>query len=218
MTKKWTTLLFDLDGTLINTNELIIATFEATFKEFLPDQVFSREDILPFIGPPITESFASVLPDRVDEMVDFYRSFNRAHHDELVLEYDGVYEGIRALYEEDFKLGVVSTKGYDVIVHGLKVTGLDKFFQVVIGLDQVQQAKPDPEGINMALSLLNAAPEEAIMVGDNYHDILAGQNAGTATAGVAWAIKGADYLNEYHPDYMLHKMGDLLEIVRQSED
>lgn len=217
MTKKITTLLFDLDGTLINTNELIITTFQKTLAEFLPEKSFSREDILPFIGPPLTETFANLAPLRVEEMIAYYREFNISHHDELVLEYDGVYEAIRALYEEDYKLAVVSTKMYDVIMKGLKLTGLDKYFQVVIGLDQVKTAKPDPEGIEMALALLGSEPDEAIMVGDNLHDIFAGKNAGTKTAGVSWCIKGPEYLSQFEPDYMLKTMGDLLEIVRTED-
>ncbi|WP_088840723.1 pyrophosphatase PpaX [Listeria sp. ILCC797] len=214
MTKKITTLLFDLDGTLINTNELIIETFKKTLAEFLPERSFSREEILQFIGPPLTETFASLAPERVDEMIAYYREFNIVHHDDLILEYDGVYEAIRALYEEDYKLAVVSTKMYDVIMKGLKLTGLDKYFQVVIGLDQVKVAKPDPEGIEMALALLSSEADEAIMVGDNFHDIHAGKNAGTKTAAVSWCIKGPDYLTQFEPDYMLKTMGDLLEIVR----
>ncbi|EUJ18121.1 pyrophosphatase PpaX [Listeria aquatica] len=217
MTREITTLLFDLDGTLINTNELIIASFQATLKEFLPEKEFSREEILPFIGPPISETFGNLLPERAEEMITFYRAFTNEHHDELILEYDGVYEAIRALYEEDYKLAIVSTKIYDTVMRGLKVMGLDKFFQVVIGFDQVKTAKPDPEGINMALTLLNASQEEAIMIGDNYHDILAGKNAGVKTAGVAWSIKGEETLLTYEPDYMLHKMGDLLKIVHDEE-
>ncbi|MBC1521810.1 pyrophosphatase PpaX [Listeria aquatica] len=217
MTREITTLLFDLDGTLINTNELIITSFQATLKEFLPEKEFSREEILPFIGPPISETFGNLLPERAEEMITFYRAFTNEHHDELILEYDGVYEAIRALYEEDYKLAIVSTKIYDTVMRGLKVMGLDKFFQVVIGFDQVKTAKPDPEGINMALTLLNASQEEAIMIGDNYHDILAGKNAGVKTAGVAWSIKGEETLLTYEPDYMLHKMGDLLKIVHDEE-
>ncbi|HAO5989291.1 TPA: pyrophosphatase PpaX [Listeria monocytogenes] len=217
MTGKITTLLFDLDGTLINTNELIIKTFQVTLQEFLPDRVFTREDILPFIGPSLMETFREINPAHADEMRAFYREYNLKHHDDLILEYDGFYEAIRALYEEDYKLGIVSTKMYDTIMRGLKVTGLDKFFQVVIGLDQVSNAKPDPEGIEMALSLLNATKEEAIMIGDNYHDIEAGKNAETLTAGVAWAIKGPEHLAQFQPDFMLEKMSDLLAIVRDEE-
>lgn len=215
MTRKITTLLFDLDGTLINTNELIIKTFQHTLGAYFPDRTFEHEDILPFIGPSLIDTFTGLDPERAQEMVDHYRAFNKLHHDELILEYDGVYEAIRALYEEDYKLAIVSTKMYDMILKGLKTTGLDKYFQVVIGLDQVASPKPDPEGINMALKLLNSTADEAIMVGDNYHDIEAAHNANVQSAGVSWAIRGADYLRDYNPTYILESMGDLLDIVRE---
>ncbi len=83
----------------------------------------------------------------------------------------------------------------------------------VIALDHVNKAKPDPEPIFKALEQLNSKPEEAIMVGDNYHDILAGKNAGTKTAGVAWSLKGRDFLEKFEPDFMLETMADLLTIL-----
>lgn len=74
--------------------------------------------------------------------------------------------------------------------------------------------KPDPEPIYLNfLEKLDSKPEETLMVGDNFHDVLAGKNAGTKTAGVAWTIKGRDYLAKYEPDYMLENMTDLLTIL-----
>jgi pyrophosphatase PpaX len=77
----------------------------------------------------------------------------------------------------------------------------------------VEKAKPDPEPLVKALNQLGSVPEEAIMIGDSYHDIMGGKNTGTKTAGVAWSIKGREFLESYHPDYMLEQMADLLNIV-----
>jgi pyrophosphatase PpaX len=77
----------------------------------------------------------------------------------------------------------------------------------------VKKVKPDPEPIFLALEKLDSKPEETLMVGDNFHDVLAGKNAGTETAGVAWTIKGRDYLAKFEPDYMLENMTDLLTIL-----
>lgn len=96
---------------------------------------------------------------------------------------------------------------------GLKLTGIGEFFETVVTLDDVTMAKPDPEPVLLALKQLGSEPAEAIMVGDNYHDVLAGKNAGTKTAGVAWTIKGPETLAKHEPDYMLEKMSDLLQIV-----
>lgn len=211
MNKTINTLLFDLDGTLINTNELIISSFLHTLDYYYPGH-YKREDVLPFMGPSLAETFGSINPDKVDEMIAMYRKYNLANHDLVVTIFDGVYETIKTLKDKGYKLGIVTTKLSDVVAMGLKLTKLDEMFEVIVALDHVTNAKPDPEPILLALEKLDAKPEEAIMVGDNYHDILAGQNAGTMTAGVAWTLKGREFLETYHPDYILENMSDLLSI------
>lgn len=212
MTKKYTTVLFDLDGTLIDTNELIIQSYLHTFEQFLPGR-FTREDVLPFIGPPLLDAFKEVDVDQAEAMVKVYRQYNMKEHDSFVKAFDGVVETVQALKEHGLKLAIVSTKIRSGVLKGLKFTKLDEYFDVIISLDEVTNAKPNPEPIEKALHVLDSTPEEAIMVGDNYHDILGGKNAGTATCGVAWSVKGKEYLKQYEPDYMLNKMTDLLDIV-----
>ncbi|PMC33996.1 pyrophosphatase PpaX [Bacillus sp. UMB0899] len=209
---KINTLLFDLDGTLINTNELIIESFLHTLHSYYPDQ-YKREDVLPFIGPTLYDTFTSINPEKTEEMVTVYRKFNHEQHDVLVTEYETVFETIKTLKEHGFKLGIVTTKIRDTVNMGLKLTKLDQFFDVVVTLDDVENAKPHPEPVLKALAQLDSKPEEAIMVGDNHHDVEAGKNAGTQTAGVSWSIKGREYISSYNPDYLLERMSDLLPIV-----
>lgn len=212
MNSKITTLLFDLDGTLINTNELIVASFLDTLNHYYPDR-YKREDVIAFNGPPLYETFHSIDPERVEEMVKHYRKHNLEHHDLLVTEFDEVYDTLKTLKESGYKIAIVSTKISDVVKKGLQLTKLDEFFEVIIALDHVEKAKPDPEPVQKALALLGSSPEESIMIGDNYHDILSGKNAGTKTAGVAWSAKGREHLEQYNPDYILEKMSDLITIL-----
>jgi pyrophosphatase PpaX len=207
-----TTILFDLDGTLIDTNELIISTYLHTLEKYYPGK-YQREDVLPFIGPTLWEAFGGIDPERAEEMITEYRTWNLANHDAMVKEFVGVSETVKALVEKGYKLGIVTTKMHSTVLKGLRLMDLEKYFDVIIALDHVEKAKPDPEPIFKALEQLSSTPEEAIMVGDNYHDILAGKNAGTKTAGVAWSIKGRDYIAKYEPDYILENMADLLTIL-----
>ncbi|WJE52503.1 pyrophosphatase PpaX [Bacillus cereus] len=211
---KINTVLFDLDGTLINTNELIISSFLHTLNKYYPDQ-YKREDVLPFIGPSLHETFGSMDENKVDEMIQCYRQFNHEHHDELVEEYETVYETVRELKKQSYKIGIVTTKARQTVEMGLKLSKLNDFFDVVVTIDDVQHVKPHPEPIQKALKLLHAKPEETLMVGDNHHDIVGGQNAGTKTAAVAWTIKGREYLESYKSDYVLDKMSDLLSILSE---
>ncbi|QPC47465.1 pyrophosphatase PpaX [Mangrovibacillus cuniculi] len=211
-TKPITTVLFDLDGTLINTNELIISSFLHTLNFDEPNR-YTREDVLPFMGPPLEDSFMQVAPDRVQELVDRYRAFNLEKHDELVTAFEGVEEAVQQLHQNGYKLAIVSTKIGNVVLKGLKLMNLDSYFDVVISLDEVTHAKPHPEPLLKALEQLGSTPEEAIMVGDNHHDIEGGQNAGTLTAGVSWSAKGRDYLEKFNPTVILDDMRDLIAFI-----
>ena len=174
---------------------------------------FTREDVLPFLGPPLVDVFSAIDAEKVDEMIKVYRKYNDAQHDLLVTEFTGVFETIRTLKENGFKLAIVSTKIRSAVLKGLMLTNLDQFFDVVITLDEVERAKPDPEPLEKAMHALGSTAGETMMIGDNHHDILGGKNAGTLTCGVAWSMKGRDYLEEYKPDYILENMADLLDIL-----
>lgn len=166
------------------------------------------------MGPTLVETFSSIDAERVEEMVTRYRTFNLENHDLLVTEFDGVYETIRTLKENNFKLAIVSTKLRDTVIKGLKLTNLYPFFDTIVALDDVTHPKPHPEPLLKALQEVGSQPEEAMMIGDNFHDIEGGKNAGTLTAGVAWSVKGKEFLQSFQPDYMLDAMPDLLDIVK----
>lgn len=206
------TILFDLDGTLIDTNELIIASFTYTVEKY-GDRPYSREEIIEFIGPPLVDSLSKVNPDKVDEMIKAYREHNYANHEKYVKAYPDVVETVRSLKDKGLKLAIVTTKIHHTAELGLKIAGMEGIFDVIIGLDDVENAKPHPEPVLSAIDQLKANPMSTLMVGDNYHDIEAGQNAGVQTAGVAWAIKGRETLEQYRPDYMLEKITDLYQII-----
>lgn len=212
--KQINTLLFDFDGTLLDTNELIIQTFLSVLGEHYPGR-FGREDALHFIGPSLEQTFTMIDPERVEELTVQYRTLNRAMHDELVEEYDGVAETLRLLKAQGLKMAIVSTKRSETIRHGLNLMGVGDVFDVLVGLDHVSNPKPDPEPLHLALKQLGASHDEALMIGDNSHDIEGGKNAGVRTAGVAWTAKGEDFLASFNPDFMLQHISDLLELTKE---
>ncbi|WP_258871450.1 HAD hydrolase-like protein, partial [Halobacillus trueperi] len=130
------TILFDLDGTLIDTNELIIASFTHTIEQY-SDRSYEREEILDFIGPPLRESLQKVNPDKVEEMVETYRKHNIENHNRYVKAYEGVVETIETLKEQGYKLGIVTTKMRNTVHMGLELTNLDGLFETVVTLDDV---------------------------------------------------------------------------------
>ncbi|MFP7492336.1 pyrophosphatase PpaX [Terribacillus saccharophilus] len=212
-----TTLLFDLDGTLIDSNSLIMASYSATLEKYM-GRVYEQEELLPFIGPPLKDVFENIDSARAEEMIAAYREHNLEHHDAYVEAYPYVAETLQQLKQAGFKLGIVTTKVRDTAERGLRVCGLGGLFDVVIGYDDIEHAKPHPEPVLKGLAALGSEPGEAIMIGDNYHDIESGKSAGTLTAGVAWSIKGKQSLLAYAPDYMLEDIRDLFEIVKEETD
>ncbi|WP_341960556.1 pyrophosphatase PpaX [Planococcus maritimus] len=214
MNKEINTLLFDFDGTLLDTNELIVQTFLTVLGEHFPGE-YGREDVLHFIGPSLEQTFTNIAPDKVNELSDQYRRLNRTLHDDLVSEYDGVTETLRMLKSRGLKMAIVSTKREETILHGLRLMGIDDVFDVLVALDHVQHPKPHPEPLELALRLLEADREDALMIGDNSHDIEGGKNAGVRTAGVSWTAKGEEFLASFQPDFMLQHISDLLELTKE---
>ncbi|MFC2947238.1 pyrophosphatase PpaX [Virgibacillus sediminis] len=205
------TILFDLDGTLIDTNELIMASFSHTLSEF--NHSFTREQIMEFNGPPLMDTFINIDPTKADQMVAAYRGHNHANHDSYVTAFPHVKDTILQLKEKNFKLGIVSTKMRAGVDMGLTAVGLDGCFDAIVTYDDVNHPKPHAEPVLRGMELLGGDPATTLMVGDNYHDIESGKNAGVKTAGVAWAHKGKERLLSYHPTYMLDDMRDLLKIT-----
>ena len=206
-------LLFDFDGTLLNTNELIIQTFMYILDEKFPGK-YSTQDCLQFIGPSLKQTFDEITPGETDAMIAKYKEWNAANHDALVTGYDAVVETLEELHAMGIKMAIVSTKSREGLNRGLNVLKVEHLFDAIIGIDEVEHVKPHPEPVLLALEKLGVTKEEAIMIGDNSHDIEGGKNAGVRTAGVAWSAKGEDFLKAYEPTYMLKHMRDLIDIVK----
>lgn len=205
------TILFDLDGTLLDTNELIQKSFEYTFEYF--GYSFTKEEILQFNGPPLMETFSKVNPDLAEEMVKVYRKHNHENHEKYVKLFPNVKETLDVLKENGKKLAIVTAKMRSGVELGLQLTKIKQYFDAIVTIDDVKNPKPHPEPVLKAMSELNVEKDESIMVGDNYHDIESGKNAGIKTVGVAWSVKGEDYLRQFKPTYMIDDMKDLIPIV-----
>lgn len=208
---KYKTVLFDLDGTLLDTNALINFSFQYTFKKY--GYHFTEAEILAFNGPPLVETFQKINPAKAAEMVQTYIEHNHTHHDEYVTIFPNVIETLEKLNQKGVKMAVVSSKRREGVKKGLQLMNITHYFDSIVSVTDVEQAKPNPESVYKAMEELNAHASTTLIVGDNYHDIVAGQNANIDTAAVAWSLKGETYLREYDPTYMLHDMLDLIQIV-----
>ncbi|CEH30540.1 pyrophosphatase [Aneurinibacillus migulanus] len=207
-------VLFDLDGTLIDTNNLILTSFMYTLEKFYPGK-YTREDLIPHMGKPLYDQMELFGPERSEELVQVYREHNERVHDELVEEFPNVLDTIEQLAKMGIKMGIVTTKQRKTAEMGLRLFGLDKYMDAFISYQDTENHKPHPEPVHKAMQALGADPARTLMVGDSQYDIQAGQNAGIASAGVAWSMKGASFLSSFNPTYLLNDMSDIIQIVKQ---
>lgn len=205
------TVLFDMDGTLIDTNALIHESFVHTFNHY--GLSFTDEEILSFNGPPLTDTFMNINPDLAQNMIETYREHNLAHHDHYVKIFPTVVETLQRLQEQGIKMAVVSAKMRPGVELGLEITNIKHYFDCIVSADDATHPKPHPEPVLKALEQLGGTPETSLMVGDNSHDIGSGNNAGVKTVGVKWSAKGEAFLRQFDPTYMIDEMRDLLKIV-----
>lgn len=214
--KKDLAVIFDLDGTLLNTDLLIHKTFDHVFEKYKPGYILSEEEHLSFLGPTLKDTFARYFPESMsDELIEYYRDYNHAHHEDFVTIYPTVKETLETLKNKGYPLAVVTTKYSKAAYLGLDLFDFTQYFDVVLGMDNVNRVKPDPEGILKAMNQTNC--KKALYVGDNTSDILAGKNAGVHTAGVKWTPKGTSEMEKLNPDLMIDEMKDIIHFIERMD-
>lgn len=218
---RYKTILFDLDGTLLDTNELIIQSFVHTLGKFYPQRSFGKDDIIPHMGMTLRGMFdqfdEQLLAEQREEMVAVYRAFNHKMHDEMVQSFPFVEEVLVQLADHGLNMGIVTTKQRKTAEMGLHITNIAQYMHTIVGIDDVQEPKPHPEPVLKAMALMGAVPDLTLMIGDNVSDIQSAHRAGIHSAGVCWSLKGAEHLRSSSPTYMLESMQDLFPIIGIAE-
>lgn len=207
-------ILFDLDGTLIDSIELLLASMRHAFAERAGARPTTAEWVAG-IGTPLAAQFRPYAADDADlaQLVDRYRGYQRAHHDGLTRCYDGVPAVVHRLWERGHRLAIVTSKANDIAHRSLAYVGLARYFPVVIGVESTVRHKPDPEPVRVALAQLEASPEGAYFIGDSPHDIAAGNGAGVQTVAALWGAFPRATLEQARPSYVLERIQQLEALV-----
>lgn len=211
---RWEAVLFDLDGTLADTIELILRSFRHAMTAHLGESP-PDERWLSTIGRPLRDSMRLFArsPREAEAMTDTYVGFQRVHHDELVVPYPGILELVSELVERETPLGVVTSKRREMALRTLGVCGLTGRFPVVVTADDVEVGKPDPGPVLLCLDRLGVAPgERVVFVGDSTFDLRAGRGAGVATAAALWGPIPREELAREEPDYWVRQPLEMLSI------
>jgi pyrophosphatase PpaX len=211
---KLDTILYDLDGTLVDSNELILSTFQKTFEIHFPSMQLTRADYLGMMGPPLKETFHRFTKESqmVEDMIHTYLTRYKQVEFEYLSLYDGMKEAMEYFHKIGIKQAVVTTKFRDSAMPSILHFGLHTYLQDIIALEDVVCPKPDPEPLYLAMKRLCSV--HAVMIGDNSTDIESGKNAKIPTLGVLYSLK-LEELKKSNPDGWIQNGFELIQWVKK---
>lgn len=209
-------VLFDLDGTLVDSRDLILDSFRHTMRTHL-GWVPPDESWLANMGKPLAVQLRGFsTDDRLTQaMMETYREHNARTHDTTIRPFPGMADVLRRLHAGGFRLGVVTSKLRDMALRGLDACGLEReWFVVFVTANDPVPHKPDPGPVALALERAGvAAAGRALFVGDSVWDLLAGRAAGTRTGAALWGPFGRAELATGEPDFWLERPAELADLL-----
>lgn len=204
-------VIFDLDGTVVDTVELIVESFRhatrTVLRQELPDEVITAG-----VGQPLMAQMERLSAEHARELYDVYREYNHRRHDELIRGYDGVEQMLSSLRDAGRRLGIVTSKSRDTTDMAFRAVGLRRYFDAVVTASDSTEHKPSPVPIRVCLERLGAIAQGAVYVGDSPVDIRAGAAAGVVTVAVAWGVFSRSALLAASPDYWVDDPAALLRL------
>lgn len=207
-------VLFDLDGTLLDTYQLILSSFRHAVRQVLgrdiPDELLMAK-----VGQPLVTQMWDFTDDPAehDELFRAYTDYNAAVHDRLIGMFPGVREAVEKLRGAGCRVGVVTSKRREPALRGLACFDLGGLFEVVVGADDWPEHKPAPGPVRRGCDLLGLDARECAYVGDSPFDIQAGNAAGCTTVAALWGMFDAEALQAEQPDILCPAIGDLPELL-----
>jgi pyrophosphatase PpaX len=206
-------VLFDLDGTVVDSGDIILASMRHAAKEVLGVEPPDEQLMAAVGGPGLEAQMHALAPDLVDELVTVYRAHNEPLHDELVC-CSGMEDVLVRLKDEGRRLGIVTAKRRQTVELAFARIPIAHLFETVLGGDETERHKPDPEPLLLALERLGSKPEEAAYVGDAPFDVQAAKAAGVFAIGVTWGgIHSRERLEAEHPDALVDTTEELLAVL-----
>ncbi|MEM0156955.1 MAG: HAD-IA family hydrolase [Thermoplasmataceae archaeon] len=207
-------VLFDMDGTLLDSETLSERATNYGFREILGREV-TAEEHSQLIGRPVKKILSQWFPDKGETIYDTGRMYFMSR-----LSSVETYPGIRQVLEKlsrSYSIGVVTSSHRSDAQNLLTVSGLLSYIRLYVGQEDTEYQKPDPEPLILALKRLGVSSDEALYVGDQPYDIIAAHEAGMAAAGALWGSGNSERLEMYHPDSLLKKPEDIFDFIGKLE-
>lgn len=211
-------ILFDFDGTLADTEGLILTSFQEVFDQYPPTKPLSEEEQSSLLGMTLEASFKQWLPEHdTQELMALYRTHNQEHYHEIK-PMDQVLETLETLKAQGYKMGIVSSKMQEAVIKGLEILDMEDYFDVVVGFAEVANHKPDPQGILNAVTIMKGYRDHAIYVGDTLNDIQAASAAQVFAVGYSTnPIRKQQLLNS-EADRVMDEFNELITILKENRE
>ncbi|MBM4161434.1 MAG: HAD-IA family hydrolase [Ignavibacteria bacterium] len=211
-------IIFDMDGTLTDTNRLIFDTFNYIAEKY-EGKRYTEPEITAMFGPPEEGALVRVAGGApIDDVMSDYLHFYRENHRRLARLYPGIEALLTYLRKEGVHLAMFTGKGIRTTTITLEEFGLRKYFDCVITGNDVVSHKPSPEGIRKILAHFNLAPSEALMVGDSVNDVKASRGAGVRIAAVLWDSYGKEQVVQMQTDLAFHDVTEFHNWLKEQFD
>ena len=201
-------VVFDLDGTLVDSVELITLSFQHAIREVLGREA-SREEAIQHVGTPLKEQMMRISPERADELLAVYREFNHREHDRMLKLYDGILDLLNDLTKAGCALGLVTSKSRPTTQMAFDLTGIEPYFDATVCCDEAPGNKPSAAPILYCLERLGVPPAAAAYIGDSPADIQAAHAAKVTGIAVTWGVFDTQTLTAEKPEILVHTMSQL---------
>jgi HAD superfamily hydrolase (TIGR01549 family) len=212
--KRLSCVIFDIDGTLTQTNELIFATFNHVAEKYI-HKTFTPPEITAMFGPPEDVAIEKLVgKERRDDAMDDFYSFYESHHPKMAEAYEGINEILEFLKKKGILLAVFTGKGKRSALITLEKLSIRNYFDLIITGSDVNLHKPSAEGIRKVMQQFGLEADEVLMVGDAVADVKAAHEAGVPIAAVVWDSYGKDNVMQMEVDYLFHSVEEFAEWIK----
>ena len=213
-------VIFDLDGTLIDSRALVDASFIHTMHVLRPEYEVKQADLDAFFGPPLSESFHRYFSDEktVKQAISIYREHNMANHDTYVRLFDHTQETLETLQKMGYPMAIVSNKLKKTVMMGVQLTGIEHYFSVILGGEELEKPKPDPSGLIQVCHLLDRGQDDVIYVGDSLGDIKAAKAMAAYSVAVVHDKTREEELKNAKPCAFFHQLDELIPLLKEESE